>query len=826
MEFDEHFQNNLNNIENYDTCFYCETRAENCLAKCEECNHLFCNGLSEENSYSHIIYHLKKSGHRKISLFPHTIILKCNQCEISNIFDLFVKNNIFYCSNHKTDESIKLLVENCRIINQILPVSTVNEDKERLKNCTFKQIKFRENLISEIEDDSNLNKIKQKYSNVVDYFNTYRPLIKAELKLCKILFETRKEIEIYLRYDNINAQRVCFRIPRSYSGISFIPGKFLIFTKSNNTNVVFYGVISYIDHQTRNIFIYPIDRNINSINIGEYKIKEQFSDVSFLRMLDGLDYLRDYRDSISFNLNNSILGTDNIKRFNIGNRRIKHIEGYGSLNYKQKVALDKVFQNSLNMIQGPPGTGKTFLASFIIYNIFINKPYEKILVSAPSNDACDNITKRLLEINNTLTNQRMKILRIVAKGREYVNYSNIIQNISLHRIIDRNNYPDRNNFREANIREIGRYNIIITTCSTSMDDRLKNFKFPYVIIDEATQSTEIESLLPIIHGANHITLIGDQNQLRPVTFHPKSSILGMDISLFERMIKIHPQNLIQLTEQYRMHPKIIEYSSRKFYNNTLINSHQVLNNGRINSNFNQRFKWFNKDIPIMFIHIDERENLSSSGCSWENEKEANLVCQIVRKIINCGINEYNIGIITPYLAQRELIEDKLFNYKINNILISSVDSFQGQEKDFIIVSTVRSNLSDRIGFVEDPRRLNVTLTRARYGLIFIGNAKCFSNSKDHNGNYTIWRNLIKYYQDIKVLCCYNNNNNNFIPIDNIIQDDYNWNYSPEFDWDNNQYYDNHYQNRGNYRNGFNFRFRGNNNYYFRRDRNFRGRRNY
>ena len=822
MQFDEHFQNNFNNIENYDTCFYCETTAENCLGKCEECKHLFCNGLSEENSYSHLIYHLKKSGHRNISLFPHNRILKCNECESSNTFDLFVENNIFYCSHHKTNESIKLLLENYRIINQILPVSTLDADKERLRNCSFQQMKFRENLISEIEEDKNLNKIKEKYFNVDDYFNIDRPLIKAELKICKILFETRKEIEIYLRHDNINIHRVCFRIPRSYSGISFILGKFLTFTSTYDQTFVFSGVINYIDKQTRNIFIYPIEKNVNSISQGEYKIKEQFSDVSFLRMLDGLDYFRDYTDSISFNLNNAILGIDNIKRFNIGNRRIKSIQGYGSLNYKQRVALDKVFQNSLNMIQGPPGTGKTFLASFIIYNIFINKPYEKILVSAPSNDACDNITKSLLEINNNLTNQKMKILRIVAKGREYVNYSYIIQNISLHSIIDRNNYNNQQNFIEANIREIDKYNIIITTCSTSMDDRLKTFKFPYVIIDEATQSTEIESLLPIIHGANHITLIGDQNQLRPVTFHPKSSFLGMDISLFERMIKIHPQNLIQLTEQYRMHPKIIEYSSRKFYNNTLINSYQVRNNGRVNINFNQNFRWFNNDIPIMFIHIEERENLSSSGCSWENEKEANLVCQIVRKIINCGINPNDIGIITPYLAQRELIENKLFNYNINNILISSVDSFQGQEKDFMIVSTVRSNLSDRIGFVEDPRRLNVTLTRAKYGLIFIGNAKCLSNSKDHNGGFTIWRNLIKYYQDIKVLCCYNNDN--FSSIDNIVQDDFNWNYIPEFDWDNNQFYDNHYQYRGNYRN--NFRYRGNNNYYYRRNGYMSGRRYY
>ena len=134
----------------------------------------------------------------------------------------------------------------------------------------------------------------------------------------------------------------------------------------------------------------------------------------------------------------------------------------------------------------------------------------------------------------------------------------------------------------------------------------------------------MESILPILHGANHVTLIGDQNQLRPVTFHRKASFLGINVSLFKRMIKILPQKINKLTKQYRMHPKLIEFPSNKFYNNTLIITDQVLNNWRVNIEFNKKFKWFNKDIPIMFIHSDQRENLSS-GCSWENESEANLL---------------------------------------------------------------------------------------------------------------------------------------------------------------------------------------------------------
>lgn len=116
----------------------------------------------------------------------------------------------------------------------------------------------------------------------------------------------------------------------------------------------------------------------------------------------------------------------------------------------------------------------------------------------------------------------------------------------------------------------------------------------------------------------------------------------------------------------------------------------------------------------------------------------------MEKLIKCGADFNSIGIITPYIAQKKLIQKKLEEkYKnIENLKISSVDGFQGREKDFIILSNVRSNENDQIGFLKDFRRLNVSITRAKYGLIIIGNAKCLYH------NQCVWKNLINYYQEI------------------------------------------------------------------------------
>ena len=407
------------------------------------------------------------------------------------------------------------------------------------------------------------------------------------------------------------------------------------------------------------------------------------------------------------------------------------------------------------MIQGPPGTGKTFLSSFIIYNIYKYRKdkSKKILLCAPSNSATDNLALSLLKINK-VKGDKMKILRVLAKSREYIkDIEEELSNSCLHKKLrDKLKVDDiykvpKDDLQEEVDKIVSNYDIIIATCSTSWDERISKQNFPFVIIDEVTQCCEIESLIAIAHGCKHLTLIGDQKQLGPIILHPKAELTGMKVSLFERMLKLYPELLNKLTMQYRMHEEIIKFPSMTFYNNEIKNG--LIKGERTNIEFNAKFNWPNKNIPLIFIHVEGKEIVITSGKSKQNEEEAKIVSLFIEKLTNLNIDLKNIGIITPYSAQKILIRKKLkekYNSKaiLENLKISSVDGFQGREKDFIIVSNVRSNDYKGIGFLRDFRRLNVSITRAKYGMIIIGNIDCLSYSN-------IWGKFINYYEENNLL---------------------------------------------------------------------------
>ena len=241
--------------------------------------------------------------------------------------------------------------------------------------------------------------------------------------------------------------------------------------------------------------------------------------------------------------------------------------------------MNNIFKNILNLIQGPPGTGKTFLSSFIVYNIFKYRKdkSQKILLCAPSNAAADNLALSLIKLNQVIDN-KIKILRVFAKSREYIYIEDELLKASLHKKLQNKfNIDDISEIPKDELQEeideiLNDYDIIIATCSTAWDERISRQNFPFVIIDEVTQCCEIESLIPIIHGCKHLTLIGDQKQLGPVILHPKADSIGMKVSIFERMLKLYPQLLNILNLQYRMQAEVIKFPSQEFYNNEIKNA--------------------------------------------------------------------------------------------------------------------------------------------------------------------------------------------------------------------------------------------------------------
>ena len=247
-------------------------------------------------------------------------------------------------------------------------------------------------------------------------------------------------------------------------------------------------------------------------------------------------------------------------------------------------------------------------------------------------------------------------------------------------------------------------------------------------------------MVPIVLGAKQLILVGDPCQLGPVIMCKKASTGGLGQSLFERLLVLGIRPL-RLEVQYRMHPVLSKFPSNFFYEGALQNG--------VNADDRKlpiKFPWPQSDKPMMFHVVAGQEEISGSGTSFLYRMEANNVEKIVTKFIVSGINPEKIGVVTPYEGQRSFLVQYLQHrgslpaYYYQPVEIANVDAFQGREKDIIIISTVRSNDNQGIGFLADPRRLNVALTRAKYALIVVGNAKVLSR---HN----VWNHLLEHYKE-------------------------------------------------------------------------------
>eukprot|EP01107_Rhizomastix_libera_P014975 TRINITY_DN5170_c0_g1_i4.p1 TRINITY_DN5170_c0_g1~~TRINITY_DN5170_c0_g1_i4.p1 ORF type:complete len:211 (-),score=57.70 TRINITY_DN5170_c0_g1_i4:72-704(-) len=209
-------------------------------------------------------------------------------------------------------------------------------------------------------------------------------------------------------------------------------------------------------------------------------------------------------------------------------------------------------------------------------------------------------------------------------------------------------------------------------------------------------------LIPLVKKVKQCILVGDAKQLGPIYIQAKNA--GLSRSLFERLSEFDFPTF-HLQVQYRMHPCISQFPSKTFYGGNLKNG--ITEKDRQNKALG--FPWKNPNKPIMFVSVHGREEYSSSATSFVNTAEILMIEKIIAHLLRCGIPRNDIGVITPYEGQRSLFCMEFRN--MQEIEISSVDAFQGREKDYIIISCVRSNPFDEIGFLGDDRRMNVLLTR-------------------------------------------------------------------------------------------------------------------
>jgi ATP-dependent RNA/DNA helicase IGHMBP2 len=423
------------------------------------------------------------------------------------------------------------------------------------------------------------------------------------------------------------------------------------------------------------------------------------------------------------------------------------------LNDSQRDAVRfAVATKDVALILGPPGTGKTTTIVETIKQI-VTKRREKVLVCAPSNIAVDNIVEKL-------SSNKIKIVRMGHPARlmesvmkHSVDYNidhgdghKIVQDIRrdmenvYKKIAKSKSRSEKRELRgelrtlqkELKIRErkvvqdVIDYADVVLCTITGADDRyLRDRTFDWVVIDEAAQCVEIACWIPLMKGKKAI-LAGDPFQLPPTILSETAKRGGLEVTLFERLYVKHGDNISRMLEiQYRMHQDISQWSSDEFYKGKLVPHDSVKDH--LLTDLPSIEETDETVCPLMMIdtaqcgleendYNKEDENKVTDRARVEesksNDHEARIVVKHVKSLLDAGMKEENIAVITPYSAQVQAIRS-LLSEDHEQIEIGTVDGFQGREKEAIIISMVRSNPDGQVGFLSDERRTNVAITRAR-----------------------------------------------------------------------------------------------------------------
>ncbi|XP_059612258.1 putative helicase MOV-10 isoform X2 [Phlebotomus argentipes] len=406
------------------------------------------------------------------------------------------------------------------------------------------------------------------------------------------------------------------------------------------------------------------------------------------------------------------------------------------------------------ILMGPPGTGKTTTIVETICQIIRRKPEAKILISTTSNNTTNVITLRLLKYF-----KENEILRLFSKS-----HTEEIESID-PRVMKASNLKYNAHYYPT-LDELYKYRVVLTTLVTA--GRLTQMKidprhFSYVFIDECGSGTEPSTLIPIagvvsslgeIHA--QVILAGDPKQLGPVVMVLKAQP-RLGISLLDRLVdsgiyakdpetgKYNPRVMTKLLRNYRSHPKILEFPSDAFYDGDLI------------AEADKEIAFWacdwqllpNPKIPIIFENVEGEARSSVNFPSLFNWKEVSRVLFYINKILKAksvfgkAITQKSIGVISPYKAQCQKIAKACARMKLDDIEIGSVEKFQGNEKPIIILSTARSKMNS-VGFVGNPKRLNVAVTRAQALLIIVGNVETLEKS-------VTWSKFISFCRDNNVM---------------------------------------------------------------------------
>ena len=426
-----------------------------------------------------------------------------------------------------------------------------------------------------------------------------------------------------------------------------------------------------------------------------------------------------------------------------------------NLNESQRAAI--AFANSaedIAVIHGPPGTGKTRTLVELIRQAVAKE--QKVLVCAPSNLGVDNLFERLLARGTKAVRighmarvlphlQDQCLSALVPKHRDVKRIKKLrLEAADLFRKADK---PSRNMDRaeryalrdeardlqaeardmESDIAQqiIDEAEVVCVTNTGIVSELLGARRFDLAVIDEACQCSEPSCWIPLLR-AERLVLAGDHCQLPPTVISQEAAREGFAISMQERLVELYGERVCRpLLTQYRMHEDIMRFSSDQFYDGNLEADASVA--AHLLRDLSDVRDEELSDSAVRFIDTSGsgfEEEREAAGSSLANPEEAALALKKSKDLIALGVPAADIAIITPYTAQVRKLRELNDNEAIE---IGSVDGFQGREKETVIISLVRCNNDNEIGFLRDTRRMNVALTRARRKLIVIGDSATISD---------------------------------------------------------------------------------------------------